>query len=75
LSEKNTKIAPNVKPIETGIKAKAPNCASEISIAGANKDQKEAAVITPPAKPRLASKIVVPRCLSDGSTKTEKVLI
>ena len=48
LSEKNTNAAPNAKPIATGTKAQFPILISEISIAGASKDQNEAAVITPP---------------------------
>ena len=60
LSQPNTKIAPNKNPNATGTKAYLPFSpyvfdSLAISIAGANNDQNEAAIITPAAKPSAAS--------------------
>uniref|UniRef100_A0A915DGM0 Uncharacterized protein n=1 Tax=Ditylenchus dipsaci TaxID=166011 RepID=A0A915DGM0_9BILA len=84
LSDKCTNKAPKANPTATGIKAKLPIVTSDISMAGASRDQKEAAVMTPPANPRLTSKwekvkkSKVPKVISltqnflllDGNTKT-----
>ena len=54
-----TKNAPSKNPNTTGINAKnllSPFNFSPISKAGNNNDQKEAAIITPLANPRLASR-------------------
>ena len=56
-----TKKQPSKKPTITGIKDKSlfsPFILSPISRAGNSKDQKLAAIITPDAKPRLASRNV-----------------
>lgn len=56
-----TKKQPSKKPNITGIKDKSlfsPFILSPISSAGKSKDQKLAAIITPEAKPRLASRKV-----------------
>lgn len=60
LSVPNTNIDPNRKPPATGMKAYSPLApyvpeVSANSIAGANSDQNDAAIITPAAKPKAMS--------------------
>lgn len=54
-STKRKKIPPAAKPTAAGIQARLPYELSAYSIDGANKDQKEAAIITPAAKPSMVS--------------------
>lgn len=59
-SDRNTKKAPNTKPITAGINANCPSFPKVVScpassIAGANRDQYEAAIITPLENPKLPS--------------------
>lgn len=60
LSVPNTNIDPSRKPPATGMKAYSPLAPyvpelSASSMAGANSDQNDAAIITPAAKPRAMS--------------------
>lgn len=60
LSVPNTNNAPNKKPKATGINAYSPLApynfdSAACSMAGDNNDQKDAAVITPAANPKLVS--------------------
>lgn len=75
LSVANTKIDPSRKPPATGINAYsplAPYICDETanSIAGANNDQNDAAIITPAAKPSAISNDF--RCALNENQKTNK---
>lgn len=59
-SDRNTNKAPNTKPTAAGINANCPSFPKVVScpassIAGANRDQYDAAIITPLENPKLPS--------------------
>lgn len=76
LSVANTKIEPNRKPPATGTNANSPfnpynPDVTASSMAGANNDQNEAAIITPAAKPSAISSDFL--CLSNQIYKGIKI--
>ena len=59
LSDAHMKIAPTKKPIVATTYAGKSDCSFACSIAGCNRDQKLAAIITPEAKPNIIFRIVL----------------